>query len=639
MRPPLSHVSFSVVVGFKNWGADRLEVAAQSIIRSFGPMDAELIISDYGSSDARIAEEVAETVGATVVRTVEDPVWSRSRALNAGFARARGQLLISTDADMVFSPETMQTIYRWWEQSPNSVYFLQCRDLPKDITARLLSGGGMDGNELEQASKLRPRWGMGGMMAISRAQFGVLRGFDERLHTYGREDMDFALRARRAGYRNVWIETPEARMYHMWHESSLTVSDTSDSVRNAVARNRKLVDEDKTWVRNLDQWRHPLQDREPLIRVVLMDTNSEDLTEQTIRSLQAQSFNDWEMLVIRDSSDPFLEQKIGKFDDKRVGGVEISNAGRSEMARALIIDSPGEFIMFLDSGCILPPDFLETQLSGFTEGVKAVQARQIDLQEGAMNAHSRSVDDACLGTIFHGQLARQIAKYVRNDFQLSELAAVLNSMDCEQAVDRNAVFFRVSERPDTVPNNGKRLCQGLDAAYMSYLPDGYIERVVDIEGGARHLESATFDGSLYGTHFERDGERLKSTYHIVNSTYRDMAWLRTNRLGFTVRIGEDFEARTDVVPRRFLNDAIEIASENSTALATAVIVVDGEALPDLRSNLGTVVSERGTSPKGEFLNVALIVFSEGDLRKALISFGGQIRMVLERYTDGDRIAD
>lgn len=634
----MSNVDVSVVIAFKNWGAERLEVAARSIIRSLESTDGELIISDYGSDDAGVAEQVADAVGAIVVRTVEDPVWSRSRALNAGFAKARGQLLISTDADMVFAPETIQTIYRWWKQSPDSAYFLQCRDLPRDVTTTLLSGGSLRESDLEQASIIRPRWGMGGMMAISRNQFAALRGFDERLHTYGREDMDFALRARRAGHRNVWIEAPEARMYHMWHKPASAPAEPSDSVKTAVARNRKLVDEDKTWVRNIACWRYPLQDKAPLIRVVLMDARHGELTEQTIRSLQAQSVDDWEALVVINSNDIAFERRIGQLDDRRVRTVGTKNPAGSEAPLASIIESPADFIMFLEGGCILPPKFLETQLASFAEGVKAVRARQVDFEKQEIEDDLQRSYSACMGTVFQGQLARQIAQHAPNEFHLSRLSLAMDSLGCITVNNPRSVFFRVAGRPGPMLINEQGLLDGLDD-YLPYLPDGYIERDLKIEGNARNLELVPFDGSLYSEHYERDGERVKSAYRVVNPTYRDMAWLRTNGFGFTVHIGADRKERTGVMRRAFLRDAIEIASENRTAQATAVVVVDGEALQDIQPELGTIVSEHCTGPEGELFTVAVVVFSEGNLNRALISLGGRIRVVLERYTEGDRIED
>lgn len=636
----MSSASVSVVVGFKNWGAERLEVSARSIVRAFGSLDAELIISDYGSDDLAVAEDVARDVGATVCRTEGDPVWSRSRALNAGFSRARGQLLISTDADMVFSSSTIQTICRWWEHSPRSAYFLQCRDLSPDVTARLLDGANVESEEMERTSKLRPRWGMGGMMAISRAQFASMRGFDERLHTYGREDMDFALRARRAGYRNIWIESSEARMYHMWHEPALVSTAASDDIRHAVARNRRLVDEDETWVRNLGQWRHPLHDKNPLIRVVVLNSGSGELAEGTLTSLQAQSVTDWEALVVTGVASTSPEQWGRTFEDKRIRVLEIATESISEVVTASTLESSADFIMFLDSGCVIPPDFLKVQLSSFTEDVRAVHGRQVDLRkccEPELGEDVKQESAQGLGVVFHGSFVRQIARHAGEKFLVSHLTTIIESLNRVVITNHESVFFRVAEAAGLTLAHGDSSTNGFEA-YLPYLPDGYVNRVIVIDGNDLDLDAAEFEGALYDTRLERDGEQLRSSCKIVGATYRDMAWLRTNGFTFSAYADPEIQESAAGPSLAFLKDTIQSPRGSRSTQATAVVVMDGEALADLRPGLGTIVSEHKTGPEGECVTGAVVVFTESDLQEAFESLGERVKMVLYPDADGDRRA-
>src|SRR5699024_5138499 len=171
-----------VVVGFRDWGAERIRRSACSIIESFGPVDGEVIISDYGSADPEPAKLVASELGVQYVYTPGDAVWSRSRALNAGFAVAKGSLLISTDADMLFSPRAMWRIVETAREAEHCALFLQCRDLPSTMgDDYFASKAEVNWDDLEHAGRLRPRWGMGGMMAIPLAGYEKIRGFDERL--------------------------------------------------------------------------------------------------------------------------------------------------------------------------------------------------------------------------------------------------------------------------------------------------------------------------------------------------------------------------------------------------------------------------------------------------------------------------
>ena len=83
----------SVVIGFRDWGLQRIHLAVESIQRSFGRFNGEVIISDYGSIDPKANEALAKELGCKYVYTAGAEVWSRSRALNAGFAVSGGILL------------------------------------------------------------------------------------------------------------------------------------------------------------------------------------------------------------------------------------------------------------------------------------------------------------------------------------------------------------------------------------------------------------------------------------------------------------------------------------------------------------------------------------------------------------------
>ncbi|MBG6083536.1 glycosyltransferase family 2 protein [Zhihengliuella flava] len=270
-------IELSVVYGFRNWDTQRLELSIRSVQASFGERQGEVIVVDYGSDDPDPAARVCSSTGARLVRIEDAPRWSRSRALNAGFAAARGRLLISTDADIIFSPHAMEGIHSWWLASPQSALFLQCRDLPSAATPA--DWESIDWGLIRRSARLRPRWGMGGMMAISREGLGRIRGFDERLHTYGREDMDLGWRAARAGYRTVWVEDERVAMYHLWHQPALQNPEISDAVKQAVRENRAIVDHERTWARNTDAWRYRLTDAPELLIETVPSASLVDLAE------------------------------------------------------------------------------------------------------------------------------------------------------------------------------------------------------------------------------------------------------------------------------------------------------------------------------------------------------------------------
>lgn len=383
----------SVVIGFRDWGLLRLTLAVQSIQRSFGAVPGEVIISDYGSTEPSPNRELAETLGAKYVFTENDGPWSRSRALNAGFAVAEGDFYVSTDADMYFSPKSFERIYEIAKSGPESAYFLQCWDLPESMDDVWVDEHREAWDEMLAGSRLRPRWGMGGMMAISREGFESIRGFDERLHTYGGEDLDFAQRARRAGYRTQWIDDPDVRMYHMWHPHSLKVGVQTPEAKAAVEYNRQVVYNDKTFVRNFGEWVHRGDQRSPLVTVAISTMNRADIISESIRSVLAQTVQDFEIVVVDDGGEDNLKEVIDAFGDSRIRYFWQENTGISGARNRILDESRGIYTAVLDDDDLMHPRRLEWHLQGLSEGLSGNVGSFVnfDDKDGTLALHNSMV--------------------------------------------------------------------------------------------------------------------------------------------------------------------------------------------------------------------------------------------------------
>lgn len=362
-----NEVDVSVVIGFRDWGLRRIRLAVQSIQASFGRFNGEVIISDYGSIDPQANKALAEELECAYVYTPAE-VWSRSRALNAGFAISSGELLVSTDADMVFSPESFERIVETARKQPKAAFFLQCRDLPEGMDDEWVALHPDAWEELEQRSRLRPRWGMGGMMAISREGFFEIRGFDERFHTYGGEDLDFAQRARRAGFKTVWVNEPDVRMYHMWHPPTRAIVDQTEEGRETVERNRDIVYNDPSFVRNYLHWKHRPADAPPLVTVAICTHNRADLIGESIQSVLFQTMQDFEIVVIDDGGDDDTKAVLDGFGDERIRYFWQENAGISAARNLAAEKSRGIYTAVLDDDDLMHPRRLEWQVGGMVPG-------------------------------------------------------------------------------------------------------------------------------------------------------------------------------------------------------------------------------------------------------------------------------
>lgn len=370
-RPDLD---LSFVIPFKDWGTRRLRMAATTALESLGSASGEVIVSDYGSTMPtdeleRLRDQI-EALGARYVRTDTDGVWSRSRALNAGFAGSRGRVLVSADADMLTPPGCLESAARIVINDPRSAVYFTCVDLPEGWDDAAVEREGIDWGRLLALGTRRPRWGMG-LNAVSRETFDAVRGWDERFRIYGGEDNDFAVRIRRVGTKIVWPTAEEFKWVHMWHPSTAAAHAKSEAETSQVLRNKAIAKHDQTVARNTDRWLHRPDDARPLVSVVISTFNRRSLLEETIRSVMVQSMQDFEVVVVDDGSTDDTSEWLMGLTDSRIRHVHQDNAGIAAARNRGLDEARGHYVAVLDDDDLMLPWRLEAQVAAMTTGVDA----------------------------------------------------------------------------------------------------------------------------------------------------------------------------------------------------------------------------------------------------------------------------
>ncbi len=103
-----------------------------------------------------------------------------------------------------------------------------------------------------------------------------------------------------------------------------------------------------------------------LFSIVIPTYNRADLIQPTLDSILAQTYREWECIVVDDGSTDYTSEVIQKYctQDKRFRYVYQENAERSAARNNGIKHAEGEWICFLDSDDLYEPHYLE-ELNNF----------------------------------------------------------------------------------------------------------------------------------------------------------------------------------------------------------------------------------------------------------------------------------
>ena len=102
-----------------------------------------------------------------------------------------------------------------------------------------------------------------------------------------------------------------------------------------------------------------------LVSIIIPAYNVEKYIEETIASVQKQTYPHWELLVVNDGSTDATEEKIKKMvlTDSRIHLFNQANGGSSRARNTGLENAKGDYIAFLDGDDLWSPTFLEEMLA------------------------------------------------------------------------------------------------------------------------------------------------------------------------------------------------------------------------------------------------------------------------------------
>jgi glycosyltransferase involved in cell wall biosynthesis len=108
-----------------------------------------------------------------------------------------------------------------------------------------------------------------------------------------------------------------------------------------------------------------------MFSVIIPLHNKEKYIEKTIQSILAQSFSDFELIIVNDGSTDNSKNKVCQFNDNRIQLIEQSNSGVSITRNNGVKAAKYDYIAFLDADDWWDPSFLQEMKNLITDFPKA----------------------------------------------------------------------------------------------------------------------------------------------------------------------------------------------------------------------------------------------------------------------------
>ncbi len=205
-------MKYTFVFGFRNREVERVQRCFDSL-REQDFKDFEAVLIDFGSDEATSLEVARVCSNYSFARYFYNEVrglpWNRSYALNTGVRLAKGEYIIFSDVDLIYTRNFLSDADR--SVRPDISLYGEYTHLPENFSAW------SEINSLDVTTlKGFGRNAKGGLHFIQKARLEQIGSYDEHYCFWGVEDRDLSLRLKKIGVTEVWIEQQKP-VYHQWH--------------------------------------------------------------------------------------------------------------------------------------------------------------------------------------------------------------------------------------------------------------------------------------------------------------------------------------------------------------------------------------------------------------------------------------
>ena len=210
------NLSASVVVPCFN-SAPLLAKGLPALVRQAGPAgDCEVIVVDDGSTDGTAAL-IASLGLPESFRYVRQENQGAAAARNRGASEARGQILVFLDSDVVPDADLLEEHIESHRCYRRALIVGQTRALPADGLGtfhKVLGNAVYSFDQGDEEKQVTFQQVLSRNLSLRRESFFEIGGFDQDFPRSGFEDVEFAYRAARLGFRLVYNPRASGDHHH-----------------------------------------------------------------------------------------------------------------------------------------------------------------------------------------------------------------------------------------------------------------------------------------------------------------------------------------------------------------------------------------------------------------------------------------
>lgn len=201
---------------------------------------------------------------------------------------------------------------------------------------------------------------------VSTSDFLKIRGFDERTTFQSCRTMDLLARLRRSGIVRSQIDTLSSFAIDLRSAFPGVAEEKFPQMVSMRENQKAQVQSDHSIYRNLESWSVPKTYRPVLVSVAIATRDRAEYIADSINSVLAQTFEDFELIVVDDGSEDGTEAVVRSFEDPRVIYIGQEPKGISAARNAAADRSIGHFTAVHDDDDIMLPWRLEVSLQTIT---------------------------------------------------------------------------------------------------------------------------------------------------------------------------------------------------------------------------------------------------------------------------------